>query len=34
MLWANPIVVAPPAMDDDLGLTQRIEDLAVEEFVT
>jgi hypothetical protein len=31
---ANPIVVAPPALDNDLSLAQRVEDLAVEEFVT
>ena len=31
---ANPIVMTPPALDDDLRLTQRGEDLAVEEFVT
>jgi hypothetical protein len=27
------IVVTPPTLDDDLSLTQRVEDLAVEEFV-
>jgi len=31
---ANPIVVAPPAFDDNLSLFQRVEDLAVEELVT
>jgi hypothetical protein len=31
---ANPIVVATPAFDDNLSLAQRVEDLAVEEFVT
>ena len=31
---ANPIVMTPPALDDDLRLTQRVEDLTVEEFVT
>ena len=27
------VVVAPPAFDDDLGFAQRVEDLAVEQFV-
>ena len=31
---ANGIVVAPPALDDDLGLAQGVEDLAVEQLVT
>jgi hypothetical protein len=31
---ANPVVMAPPALDNDLSLAQRVEDLAVEEFVT
>ena len=26
-------MVLPPALDDDLGLRQRVEDLAVEQFV-
>jgi len=26
--------VPPPAFDDDLGLAQSVEDLAVEQFVT
>src|SRR5271163_2242405 len=30
---ANSVVVPTPALDDDLGLAQRVEDLAVEEFV-
>ena len=30
-MWPDRIVVASPALDDDLGLTQGIEDLAVEE---
>jgi hypothetical protein len=31
---ANPVVMAPPALDNDLSLAQRVEDLAVEELVT
>ena len=31
---SDGVVVAPPALDDDLGFTQRVEDLAVEQFVT
>ena len=27
------IEVAPPTFDDDLGLTQRVEDFAVEQFI-
>ena len=30
---ANRIVVTPPALDDDLGFPQRVEDLAVEQLV-
>jgi len=30
---ANSVVVPTPALDDDLGLAQRVEDLAVEELV-
>ena len=30
---AHGIVMAPPALDDDLRLLQRVEDLAVEQFV-
>jgi hypothetical protein len=30
---ANPVVMAPPAFDNDLSLLQRVEDLTVEEFV-
>src|SRR5436190_8188106 len=30
---ANHIVVTSPALDDDLGFTQRVEDLTVEQFV-
>ena len=33
-MWPDRIVVASPALDDDLGLTQGIEDLAVEQLIT
>jgi hypothetical protein len=29
----NGVVVPSPGLDDDLGFTQRIEDLSVEQFV-
>jgi hypothetical protein len=32
-VWANRIVVTAPALDDDLGLAQRVEDLTVEQLV-
>ena len=32
-VWPRRVVVLPPAFDDDLRLPQRVEDLAVEEFV-
>ena len=32
-MWADGIVVTPPALDHDLSLLQRIEDLPVQEFV-
>jgi hypothetical protein len=28
----DSVVVAPPALDDDLGLAQTVEDLAVEQL--
>jgi hypothetical protein len=31
---ANGVVVMPPAFDDDLSFPQRVEDFAVEQFVT
>ena len=31
---ADRIVVTPPTFDDDLSLTQRIEDFTVEQFLT
>src|SRR5205814_8991985 len=33
LVWADGIVVTPPALDHDLSLLQRIEDLPVQEFV-
>ena len=32
-VWAKGVVVATPALDDDLGLLERGEDLAVEQLV-
>jgi hypothetical protein len=32
-VWAKGVVVATPALDDDLGLLERIDDLAVEQLV-
>jgi len=32
-VWAKGVVVLAPALDDDLGLLERIEDLAVEQLV-
>src|SRR5919199_6471483 len=32
-VWAYCVVVPPPALDHDLGLAQRVEDLAVEQLV-
>jgi len=32
-MWPDRVVVAPPALDDDLGFSQRVEDLAVEQLV-
>jgi len=31
---ADGVVVMAPAFDDDLGFPQRVEDLAVEQFVS
>ena len=31
---ADAVVVTAPAFDDDLSFPQRVEDLAVEQFVT
>jgi hypothetical protein len=33
-VWPDRVVVAAPVFDEYLGLAQRVEDLAVEEFVT
>src|SRR4029450_7602275 len=33
VVWADGIVVTPPALDHDLSLLQRIEDLPVQQFV-
>ena len=32
-MWAKGVVVATPALDDDLGFLERGEDLAVEQLV-
>jgi hypothetical protein len=32
-VWSLGVVVAPPCLDDDLGLGEALEDLAVEQFV-
>jgi len=32
-MWALGVVVAPPALDDDLGLGEAVEDLPVEQLV-
>jgi hypothetical protein len=32
-MWAPSIVVAAPALDDDLGLGEAVEDLPVEQLV-
>ena len=29
----DSVVVPPPTLDDDLGLAQRVEDLAIEQLV-
>ena len=33
-MWPDGIVVTAPAFDDDLRFTQRVEDLATEQFIT
>jgi hypothetical protein len=33
-VWPDGIVVAPPALDDDLSLPQGVENLSIEQFVT
>src|SRR5918995_2676396 len=32
-VWAKGVIVATPALDDDLGFLERVEDLAVEQLV-
>jgi hypothetical protein len=32
-MWAHAVVVTPPSLDQDLSLSQAVEDLAVEQFV-
>jgi hypothetical protein len=32
-VWAHGVVVAPPALDDDLCFGERVEDLAIEQFI-
>src|SRR3974377_2399351 len=33
-VWADRVVVPPPALDDDLSFSQRVEDLAIEQFIS
>ena len=32
-MWSASVVVASPALDDNLGLPQRVKDITVEQFV-
>jgi hypothetical protein len=32
-MWSASVVVALPALDDNLGLPQRVKDITVEQFV-
>ena len=32
-MWADGVVVPAPSLDDDLGLLEGVEDLAVEQLV-
>jgi hypothetical protein len=32
-VWPDRVVVAAPVFDEYLGLSERVEDLAVEEFI-
>jgi hypothetical protein len=32
-VWPDLVVVLSPLLDDDLGFSERLEDLAVEQFV-
>ena len=33
-MWLDGIIVTAPAFDDDLRFTQRVKDLAIQQFVT
>jgi hypothetical protein len=33
-VWAESVVEAAPAFHDDSGLSERVEDIAIEKFVT
>ncbi len=33
-MWSFGVVVVPPAFDDGLGLTKRVEDFTVQQFVS
>ena len=32
-MWSSSIVMAPPIFDQDLGLSQGVEDLPVQQFI-
>ena len=32
-MWSLGVVMVPPSFNDDLGLTQRVEDFAVQQFI-
>jgi len=32
-MWPDRVEVAPPALDNDLSLVQRVEDFAIEQFI-
>ncbi len=32
-MWPLGVVIAPPCLDDDLGLGEAVEDLTVEQFI-
>src|SRR6187200_554764 len=32
-MWPDRVVVASPALDDNLSLSQRVEDFAIEQFI-
>jgi len=33
-VWAQVVVLTPPVLDQDLGFPERVEELAVEHFVS